>query len=428
METIKKLFMRKQSQPPPKQPTAIAGPFIDDFKVPSYAHIEKKIGIAAIGVGARLSSLLVDLMYTHIGLVELRGIADEAEPALNKTKEMLREFKFEVFTDYKELLKVPDIDWVLIGSKNSQHREHCIASFQAGKHVFCEKPLAITLDECEEIHKEYLKSGKLFATGFVLRHAPLYMRIRDIAQNKETFGKMISIEACENIPPEHGGYIMRNWRRHRAEAGPHILEKCCHDIDILLWVVGCLPARVAAFGGTNIFVPENAPPPGEVQERYKWWNFAWEDVDPFTVEKDIEDNIVVIIEFRNNVRVTFHANSNCANPQRRISICGTKGAVEGDLYKSKYTSKSVDPTVADKTEEIRGIGIHGGGDKNIVDDLAKCIEKNTPPKAKGEDALVSTIVCLAIDEARREQRIVALDPIWQRFGFRDESFQNWQAE
>jgi len=255
-----------------------------------------------------------------------------------------------------------------------------------------------------------------------------YIKIRETARNLETFGKIISIEACENIPPEHGGYIMRNWRRHRAEAGPHILEKCCHDIDILLWVVGSLPSRVSAFGGTDIFIPENAPAPGMAKNRYTWWNVAWENVDPFTVEKDIEDNIVVIIEFRNNARVTFHANSNSANPQRRISINGTKGAVEGDLYKSSYTSSYVDPQVKDVSEKISEVGNHGGGDRNIVDDLAKCMETGRPPIAKGEDALVSAIVCLAIDEARREQRIVSLDTIWQRFGISNESFQNLQHD
>jgi len=385
--------------------------------VPDYSHITKKVGVAVIGVGSRLRSLMVDLFHVHFGLVDIKAIADDSEVALDMTKKMFGEFQFECFTDYREVLKLPDIEWVLIGSKNYLHREHCIAAFEAGKYVFCEKPLATTLDHCEEIQKAHLASGKLFATGFVLRHAPLYQEIRAIATDMSKLGKIISIEASENIPPEHGGYIMRNWRRHRAESGPHILEKCCHDIDILLWIVESLPVRVAAFGGTNIFVPENAPSEEEVKKRYKWWGFAWEDVDPFTVEKDIEDNIVVILEFENNVRVTFHANSNSALPQRRISICGTKGAVSGDLYAEKYEFKQVNPNAEEFSKNVK-LGNHGGGDHFIVEDLAKCMEINKQPKASGEDALVSTIVCLAIDQARIEGKIVDLQPFWERFNIK----------
>eukprot|EP01111_Echinosteliopsis_oligospora_P007451 TRINITY_DN2249_c0_g1_i1.p1 TRINITY_DN2249_c0_g1~~TRINITY_DN2249_c0_g1_i1.p1 ORF type:complete len:429 (+),score=66.24 TRINITY_DN2249_c0_g1_i1:49-1335(+) len=395
----------------------------ESCKVPKYTHINRKVRIGAIGVGSRLRSLLVDLMYTHQGLVDLVRICDESDVAINKTREQLFEFKFESCNDYHELLKDETIDWVLIGSKNNQHRDHCVDAFAAGKHVFCEKPLAITLDQCEEIHKAHLSSGKLFATGFVLRHAPLYEKIRQIATNTDTFGKIVSIDACENLPPEHGGYIMRNWRRHREESGPHILEKCCHDIDIILWIVGSLPTRVAAFGGTNVFIPENAPTDPVIQERYKWWNFAWEDVDPFTSEKNIEDNIVAIIEFKNNVRVTFHANSHCCIPQRRISISGTKGTVQGDLYTDKVEYQYVDPRLTLESINVRSIGVHGGGDKHIVDDLAKCMETNKQPKASGEHALVSAIVCLAIDQARIENRMVNLDATWKRFGFQDEELQ-----
>lgn len=53
-------------------------------------------------------------------------------------------------------------------------------------------------------------------------------------------------KADELLSPSHGGYIMRNWRRFREQSGPHLLEKCCHDIDILNWIVGSLPSKVAA--------------------------------------------------------------------------------------------------------------------------------------------------------------------------------------
>ena len=67
------------------------------------------------------------------------------------------------------MLKSDRIQWVLIGSKNYLHHEHCIASFRADKNVFCEKPLAITIDQCQDIRRVQKETQKIFSTGFVLR-------------------------------------------------------------------------------------------------------------------------------------------------------------------------------------------------------------------------------------------------------------------
>lgn len=101
------------------------------------------------------------------------------------------------------------------------------------------------------------QSGNLFSTGFLLRHSSFYQKVKEIIDSG-TLGRIISVEANETLQPAHGGYIMRfarhgvvvpsrlrftrsscrNWRRYRDQTGPHILEKCCHDIDILNWLLG----------------------------------------------------------------------------------------------------------------------------------------------------------------------------------------------
>lgn len=60
---------------------------------------------------------------------------------------------------------------------NCAHKEHILAAFAAGKHVFAEKPLATAMEECRTIHAAHQQSGRLFATGFVLRYAPLYLKV-----------------------------------------------------------------------------------------------------------------------------------------------------------------------------------------------------------------------------------------------------------
>lgn len=119
----------------------------------------------------------------------------------------------------------------------------------------------------------------------------MYVKLKELIDSG-TLGRIISVEANEILSPSHGGYIMRNWRRFKEQAGPHILEKCCHDIDILNWLIGSVPTRVASFGGTNIFVPENRPEDDSTRLLYEKWPQAWEDVDPFLSEKNIADNQV----------------------------------------------------------------------------------------------------------------------------------------
>eukprot|EP01119_Soliformovum_irregulare_P021842 TRINITY_DN7347_c0_g1_i2.p1 TRINITY_DN7347_c0_g1~~TRINITY_DN7347_c0_g1_i2.p1 ORF type:complete len:343 (+),score=69.55 TRINITY_DN7347_c0_g1_i2:199-1227(+) len=303
-------------------------------------------------------------------------------------------------------------EWVLIGSKNYLHRDHCLESFQLGKNVFCEKPLAITFDQCHEIRNVHRESGKLFATGFVLRHAAFYQKIRQLVQDGQV-GRLVSIEANELLKPYHGGYIMRNWRRFRSQSGPHILEKCCHDIDLLNWIVGSLPSKVASFGGLNSFIPENKPASERIRDEYAAWDFAYEDVDPFESEKDIEDNQVAILQYGNGVRVSFHTNSNSALSQRKMTICGVLGTIEANLITGEINLYRVG-----RSSESIGVGaqgMHGGADPKIAADLASSIELGVLPASSGEEGFTSAIVCLAIDEARIKSCVVDMEPIWHQF-------------
>jgi len=96
----------------------------------------------------------------------------------------------------------------------------------------------------------------------VLRYSSFYQKIKDLVSSN-TLGKLISIEANELLNPDHGGYVFRNWRRHKDLSGPHILEKCAHDIDIINWIVDSLPSKVCAFSDNSIFTKEN----NEIKEK-----------------------------------------------------------------------------------------------------------------------------------------------------------------
>ena len=307
-----------------------------------------------------------------------------------------------------------------IGSRNALHRDHCIAAFERGRHVFCEKPLAVTLSECEQIQRAHQRAGTLFATGFVLRHAPLYKFVREQLRSG-VIGKLVSFEANEHIPPDHGGYIMRGWRRWRAQAGSHLLEKCSHDIDLLNWMTDSVPARVASFGGRSIWTAENKPiaeklsRPTDNPPLYRAWPI-YTDADPFLTEKDIEDHRVCIFEYRNGVRGTFHANTCAALPQRRMLFYGLEGALEADLVTAQVRWARIGRGEQPQTKSFKGVDMHGGADCFIMDDLAHSMTTGAAPGATGNEGLRSAVSCLACDLAMDEQRVVDVEPIWERLG------------
>ncbi len=292
------------------------------------------------------------------------------------------------------------------------HAEQAIGAFAAGKHVFCEKPLALDLDEAAAMHAAWRASGRTFALGLVLRYSPLYRAAR-AALESGRIGRLLSFEFNETLSFTHGGYIHGNWRRHTRNAGSHLLEKCCHDLDLALWLVGDLPARVASFGGCTFFTPENQShqerigPNAEGRPAFE----AWADrnrVNPFTADKDIVDHQVAIFEFAGGVRATFHTHCMSALPERRFYLLGSEGSLRLDAYTGKLELRRIGwDEPLELTNPIEGDG-HGGADEPMARELAGL----RAPAAGFHEGLRSLVVAQAVDQAMNEGRVVDLAPLW----------------
>ncbi len=377
-----------------------------------------RIGFAAIGVGGRLTYLVNDLLESHGDQVELKALCDNSPEALSIACDKLG-FEGTSTIDANEAIGAPGVDWALIGSRNDLHAKHCLAAFAAGKHVFCEKPLATSIDDCIAIQAAHRRAGTSLAMGFVLRYLPLFRELhREIEEG--TLGPIISMEANETLHPGHGGYVMRNWRRLRRYSGPHVLEKGCHDMDLIQWLLDSLPTRIAAFGGCDIYVPENRDLAMQLAEEagkpdlWTSWD-TWEDLDPFTSDKDIDDNLVAILEFRNGTRATWHQNACDELRPRGMHLCGLKATADLDLRKNELAIRRIG---AEENLDVNiapeGRGGHGGTDGLIIDDLVRCMTAGADPAISAMAGITSAITCLAIDEARQTGRVVDLEPYWQR--------------
>ncbi len=371
--------------------------------------------VGVIGCGSRLRCL-TRLLSKEEGVV----LAGAWDPKPEHAKKLLTDAgnpDGRIYQSFAELAEDPALDWVMVGSPNAFHKEHIVAAMNAGKHVFTEKPLATSIEDCVAINDTHHAKGKLFATGFVLRYSPLYRKAREILASGR-LGKIISIDANENIAPSHGAYITCNWRRHKELAGPHILEKCVHDLDLLNWFTGSVPVRVAAFGGNSYFVPENAALFEPHKKEYSAM-FEGHDVDlhesPFTIDKSIEDNVISILEYASGARVQFQATMSNPIPERRMYFHCTKGNLTVELYSGLLQVRALGESLVETHDFSKGDG-HGGGDTVIMRELAASMQTGKLPECGGEEGLRSAVVGIAIDEARMQGRVLDLNERWRELG------------
>lgn len=377
-----------------------------------------KVNIGIIGCGKRILDICRQM--PHIGKeIEIVALYDPRKEATDVFKKGIAP-KAEIYSDYCSLVKDARISWILIGSWNCFHSEHAIAALGEGKHVFCEKPLATTLKDCLAIKYARDKAGLLFSVGFTLRYSPHYKTIRELILNG-AIGNIISMEFNETLDFEHGGYIHGDWRRWQKYAGTHLLEKCCHDIDIVQWIVDALPRQVASFGGLNFFIPKNKKyiqklgKAANGRDAFSFYQRA-HDANPFTAKKDIVDNQVAILEFTNGVRASFHTNCSTNMPERRMYICGTEGTLRADVLKGVIEICKIGHKEKPSQIQSGGIGGHGGGDEILGQDLAESILYSKKPVASLEDGLLSAITCFGLNEACETNRIVDMGPYWKKAG------------
>jgi predicted dehydrogenase len=202
-----------------------------------------------------------------------------------------------------------------------------------------------------------------------------------------------------------------------------VLEKCCHDFDLVNWLTGSVPVRIASFGGRDFFVPENAKriqeigPSGHGAEAYSAWrNPSAEHVNPFTSEAELCDNQVAIIEYANGIRATFHTNSNAGLLERRMYILGSHGALRADAISGIVETRPIGWEPKSEFTDTNIRGGHAGGDEVMTKALVGTLLRGDPPLASVDEGLRSAIVAFGMDEAQEKGQVVDLSPLWKKAG------------
>jgi len=382
----------------------------------------KRLGL--IGCGGRLTAVVKHLREEcrrlDLEMPEVTLVHDPSEKMLARMEGILGlEAPPRRAASVEELCTSDEVDWVMIGSWNCFHAEQAIAAFEAGKDVFCEKPLATTPEDCLAMRDAWKKSGRAFVIGFILRYSLHYRRMKDLIESGY-IGRPLSMEFNETLAFAHGGYIHSDWRRKTEWAGTHLLEKCCHDLDLVNWLLASRPARVASFGGVDYFLPENRSEeerlaPFQGRAAYLTWhrNKTGEHVEtPFNSDKDIIDNQVAILQYESGVRATFHTNCCTGLPERRMYIAGDRGTLRADVLAGTIEAArfGIDEKPVDFSTTASGG--HGGGEQTLGQSLAACLYEGAESMTTLEDGLTSAFTAFGIDEAMATGQIVEMEKYW----------------
>ncbi|KAF2244150.1 streptomycin biosynthesis protein StrI [Trematosphaeria pertusa] len=168
------------------------------------------------------------------------------------------------------------IDGIIVCTQDHTHKEILQAFGPLKLHVLCEKPIATSLQDCQDI---YVSLGganspeKIFSTGHVLRYSPHNMHLRRLLLEDRAIGEVISVEHTEPVGWFHfsHSYVRGNWRKESV-AAPSLLCKSCHDIDFILWLLcyrtdfgepAHMPSLISSVGNLSLFTKHRKPTAAE---------------------------------------------------------------------------------------------------------------------------------------------------------------------
>ena len=401
-----------------------------------------------LGAGNR-GSTYASYAKEHPDELRIVAVADPREDRRNILAEELNVPQSHRFSSWQELLKQPRMaDCAFVCTLDDDHTEPAIQAMELGYHLLLEKPMSNTEEECRQIVAAADRTGRTLAVCHVLRYTPFYMTLKNLI-DRGAVGEVTTINQIENVGYWHQAhsFVRGNWRTVR-ETSPMILQKSCHDMDIILWLMGKDCLRVQSFGSLRHFTPENAPEgapqrcldgcphagkcPYYAPALYMDMGRTGWPVDVITTDlslegrrkaleegpygrcvyhcdNDVVDRQVVNLEFEGGGVATFTMTGLSADFSRQLKIFGTEGQIQADMGTKEIVlhrfgeEKKTIPL--DMGPEASG---HGGGDFGIMRDFIHILREGGESRTGAAVSLQSHLICFAAERSRHTHTVVEL--------------------
>ncbi len=218
----------------------------------------RKLHLGFVGLGDRGRQLLGAALAT--GSVQVVGLCDVDPKNLKRSLDIVDSHAANEsasgpatrgFTDVQALVAANDIDAVVIATPVFLHREHTIAALEAGKHVYCEKPMALDREQCAEVHAACVEAearGQVYQSGLQRRYNPRYRESVKFL-HEGTAGEVLFLRAQWHAVGS--ARKSKPWIYRREKSGDIVLEQASHQFDVFNWIFGAPPVAAIGMGGSN---------------------------------------------------------------------------------------------------------------------------------------------------------------------------------
>lgn len=319
-------------------------------------------------------------MKLRAGMVEPGLPKDKAEivAVVDRDPAMLKTFQEEhpgtsikLLATHQELLALKELDAVFVMVRDCFHEELTVAALEAGKAVFLEKPMAITIEGCDRILETAYRTGSKLFLGHNMRYMPFVRKMKEIIDSG-VIGDIQAVWVRHFI--NYGSCYFRHWCAEQATCTGLLLQKGAHDIDVAHWLAGGYARRVVAMGKLSVYdkcerLAEGAAPDRQISFTPASWPPL--KLKGLARHIDVEDHNMILMQLDNGVQVALMECMYTPDAERNYTFIGTHGRVEniGDSGASEIhvwtnRGKRSEPDIIHKLKPAQGG--HGGADAGIV--------------------------------------------------------------
>ena len=406
------------------------------------------VTIAICGCGNRGLTAYTEYQKLHPDKMKVVAGADIRPERLALLKKMYDVPEQACYSSDEEILSQPKLaDAMLISTPDRLHVKEALEALDKGYDLLLEKPISPVIEECRALYQKARNTGRQVVVCHVLRYTLFYSGIKKLIE-EGAVGKICTIDMTENVGYWHycHSFVRGNWRNSELSS-PMILQKCCHDLDLMQWFADGYCISVQSLGRQSFFNHANKLEGSSdrcldcshadtclysakvqyildtergVRTAGNSWPVNVVADEPteesvlaalrdgpygrcvFSCDNDVVDHQTMNLEFENDIFATFTMSAFTDRIDRTIKITGTKGELFGTLSENAITLRRFG-----KAEERIDLGSlagregHGGGDLGLAAAFVELIENGGENRTSIEASLESHLMAFAAEESRK---------------------------
>ena len=410
------------------------------------------VSVLICGAGSRGSSVYGRFIKENPQLARVVAVADPVKERRIALANQHGIPDSAVFASWQEIPSSSPLAQVaVVATDDRDHVDPALFFLDNGYHLLLEKPMAPDLEGCRIIVEAAERSGRLNAVCHVLRYTPYFQKLKSLI-DQGLVGQVATIRHLEGVNYWHfaHSFVRGNWRNSETSS-PFLLAKCCHDMDILLFLMGEEPESVQSFGSLFHFCTAGAPPEAAgrcldcsiqstctysatrfygdalAEGRHGWpLDVITRDFTPDGVEtalrngpygrcvyrcdNDAPDHQIVNLRFKNGATASLTATAFTELPARHTEVMGTRGSLTGDGERIVYRDFQ---NRAEQTFEVHSEGHHLGGDEAMLEEYFTAVSQDDPSGISTSPtvSLLSHRMALTAERSRKEGRILSLQSL-----------------